>query len=118
MTGDGLEAEAVEGEYVVGTFFTALGVQPAIGRLSVRRTISLGGGDPAVAVVSWAHWQARFNRDPAILGRQIALNGVPATGDWRRPARVLRLPVGFTPDIWVPAAMETLIPAAAPTGDR
>ena len=46
MTGDGLEAEAVEGEYVVGTFFTALGVQPAMGRLIGAQDDQVSGGDP------------------------------------------------------------------------
>src|SRR5215213_1191905 len=32
-TGERFEAEAVDGAYVVGAFFPALGVQPAIGRL-------------------------------------------------------------------------------------
>ena len=72
-----------------------------------------------MAVVSWAHWQTRFNRDPAILGRQIVLNGVPARVIGVAPREFFGLRVGFTPDVWVPAAMETLIqrPSRRATGD-
>ena len=119
VTGDGLEPEAVEGEYVVGTFFTALGVQPAIGRLIGAQDNQVSGGDPAVAVLSWAHWQTRFNRDAAILGRQIVLNGVPARVIGVAPREFFGLRVGFSPDVWVPAAMETLIqrPSRRATGE-
>ena len=72
-----------------------------------------------MAVVSWAYWQTRFNRDPAILGRQIVLNGVPARVIGVAPREFFGLRVGFTPDVWVPAAMETLIqrPSRRATGD-
>src|SRR5476649_110964 len=51
MTGDGLESEAVDGEFVVGTLFPALGMQPAIGRLIDPHDDRIGGADAAVAVV-------------------------------------------------------------------
>jgi hypothetical protein len=76
VTGEGLDAEAVEGEYVVGNFFPALGVQPAVGRLIGPHDDQVGTGDPAVAVVSWSYWQNRFNLDPSILGKRINLDGV------------------------------------------
>src|ERR1017187_4605527 len=34
VRGEGLEAETVEGEYVVGDYFPVLGVKPAVGRLT------------------------------------------------------------------------------------
>ena len=43
MTGDGLEAETVDGEFVVGTLFPALGMQPAIGRLIEPQDDRVGG---------------------------------------------------------------------------
>ena len=62
--------ETVDGEYVVGTFFPVLGVQPAIGRLIGAQDDEVGSGGAAVAVVSWSYWQKRFNRDPSILGKR------------------------------------------------
>ncbi len=79
LSGEGIEAETVNGHYVMGTFFPALGMQPAIGRLIGPQDDQLGAGDPAVAVVSWSYWQNRFNRDSTILGKQIVVDGVPAT---------------------------------------
>jgi predicted permease len=51
--GDGQDVELVPGEYVVGTFFQALGLQPSLGRLIGPEDDRLGTGDPAVAVISW-----------------------------------------------------------------
>jgi predicted permease len=68
--------EQVTGQLVSGTFFTTLGVQPAIGRLlspADERTI---GGHP-VAVLSHAYWRSRFSGNPGIIGRTIVVNRHP-----------------------------------------
>jgi len=53
--GDGQDVELVPGEYVVGTFFQALGLQPSLGRLIGPEDDRLSTGDPAVAVISWSY---------------------------------------------------------------
>src|SRR6185503_18341058 len=118
-TADGVDAEAVNGEYVVGTFFPALGVQPAIGRVIGAQDDEVGRGDPAVAVLSWSYWQKRFNRDPSILTRPIVLNGVATRVIGVAPRGFFGLRVGFSPEMWVPAAMETMIqrPSRRASGD-
>jgi predicted permease len=108
-SGDGLDAETVHGEYVVGTFFSALGVQSAIGRLIGPQDDRLGAGDAAVAVLSWSYWQRRFDRDPAIVGKRIVLDGVPATVIGVAPRAFFGLQVGANPSVWVPVAMEPLV---------
>jgi predicted permease len=95
------EPEVVVCEFVVGNFFPTLGVKPAIGRL-------IGSNDTfdkvavGVAVVSWSYWNSRFHLDPAVLGKQIVVNGQPmviigvaARGFWgiRAESRT---------DVWVP----------------
>jgi hypothetical protein len=65
---EGLEPERVGGEYVVGNFFTVLGVKPAIGRVVPKTTTwrcSFAGGRGELAVLekqvqsgSGNHWQA------------------------------------------------------------
>jgi putative ABC transport system permease protein len=109
VTDEGLDSETVDGEYVTGTFFAALGVQPAIGRLIGPQDDQLGAGDPAVAVVSWPYWQNRFNLDPSILGTRIVLDGVPATVIGVTPREFFGLQIGRSPHVWIPAAMEPLI---------
>jgi hypothetical protein len=52
-------------------FFRVLGVSPALGRAFAPEEV----GRHRVAVLSAAIWQAQFRRDPAILGRDIVLNG-------------------------------------------
>src|SRR5688572_26179547 len=79
VMGELLEAEVVDAMYVVGNFFDALGVQPAIGKLIDSQNDRVGSADAAVAVISWSYWQSRFNLDPAVLGRSLSVNGVPTT---------------------------------------
>src|ERR1017187_3215301 len=100
VRGEGLEPETVDGEGVVGNFFRMLGVKPAIGRL-------IGPGDSAVAVVSWSYWKNKFNLDPAILGKRIVVEDVPATIVGVTPHEFSGLQVGLRPDIWVPLINRT-----------
>jgi predicted permease len=102
-------AEDLDGEYVVGLFFPALGVEPALGRLIGPQDDQEGGADPAVAVLSWSLWQRRFGLDPGILGKRIRVKGVPATVVGVTPQGFFGLQVGFRPDVWVPVALEAMI---------
>ena len=79
VTGEWLESEVVDCMYIGGHFFDVLGLQPAIGRLISSQNDRVGSADAAVAVISWSYWQSRFSLDPAVLGRSVLVNGVPAT---------------------------------------
>ncbi len=103
---EGREPETVDGEYVVGNFFIVLGVKPAIGRLFASEERL---GDPAVAVLSWSYWKSDFDEDPAILGKRIILDDVPVTIIGVTQREFFGLQVGFTPDVWVPLALEPMI---------
>src|ERR1043166_507533 len=46
VTGDGGEADDVNGDYVIGTFFSALGIEPAFGRLIGPQDDRSGGSPP------------------------------------------------------------------------
>ena len=105
----GDNAELVHGEYVVGDFFQVLGVQPAIGRLIGPADDRVGGADPAVAVVSWAYWESRWQRAPSVIGSKIVLNRVTATVIGVAPREFSGLQPGFLPRVWVPSAMEPLV---------
>ena len=108
LTAEGLEAHVIDGQYVVGDFFSALGVEPGLGRL-IGGNDDQPGADAAVAVFSWRYWQARFNGDPAVVGRRIVLDGVPLTVIGVAPEAFSGLQAGLRPDIWVPVAVEPLI---------
>jgi putative ABC transport system permease protein len=75
---DKLQPQRVFGGYVGGSFFEALGVRPAIGRLIGPNDVHIGYHVP-VAVVSWSFWKSRFNLDPAIIGKKIIIDDAPLT---------------------------------------
>jgi putative ABC transport system permease protein len=72
LTGLG-EPEELRGAVVTAEFFSALGAQPALGRV-----FTTGDDEPGrerLVVLSHELWQRRFAADPQVLGRVIALNG-------------------------------------------
>jgi putative ABC transport system permease protein len=68
------EAQRLEGQRVSASYFTMLGVVPAIGRNFVASDDQASG--PNVAILSDALWKRRFAGDPAILGHPITLDDV------------------------------------------
>jgi predicted permease len=107
--GEGFAPETVDGEYVPGNFFQTLGVQPAAGRVIGPSDDQLGSEGAASVVLSWSYWRDRFDLDPAIHGRRIVVNGVPATVIGVSARSFIGVEVGSTPDLWAPMAMEALI---------
>jgi predicted permease len=106
---DGIDADAVDGEYVVGNYFTMLGLTPALGRLLGPQDDALGSGSAAVAVLSWASWTKRFHADPSVVGKRLEIEGAPATVIGVAPRRFFGVQIGAVPEIWLPVAMEALI---------
>jgi len=98
---EGAEEETVDGEYAAGNLFSMLGLQPAIGRLIGPRDVEAGAAP--VAVINWSYWKSRFNLNPAILGTQIKVNGVPAAIVGVTPRAFLGLQAGVVPAVWLPA---------------
>ena len=63
--------------YVTGNYFTALGIQPELGRFFVPPQGEMGGKDPYI-VLSHSYWQKRFGGDANIIGKQALLDGEEA----------------------------------------
>ncbi len=63
--------------YVSPDFLRALGAQPAIGRGFAPDEHRPGSAN--VAVISHRLWQRRFGADPALVGRNVTLNGESVT---------------------------------------
>jgi predicted permease len=63
---------------VSGNYFSTLGIRPAAGRL-----FAPGEGESAagglMVVLGYSCWQQRFGGDPAVVGRQVRINGAAAT---------------------------------------
>ncbi|HUJ30761.1 MAG TPA: ABC transporter permease [Candidatus Acidoferrum sp.] len=62
--------------YVSGNFFSALNVQPALGRLILPSEGEVPDADP-VMVLGYSYWQTHFGGDTGIVGRKVALDGHP-----------------------------------------
>jgi putative ABC transport system permease protein len=73
------QTERVDAEMVSGNYFTMLGVKPAVGRMfNSQEDDQVYQGHP-VAVISYAYWDARFSRDPNVIGKKIRVNDYPMT---------------------------------------
>ncbi|HVQ12949.1 MAG TPA: ABC transporter permease [Vicinamibacterales bacterium] len=72
------ESERIDTEFVSASYFSLLGVRPALGR-----TFDVGDDDvskpAAVVVLSDGLWRRRFGADPQVVGHSITLNGQPYT---------------------------------------
>jgi putative ABC transport system permease protein len=85
----GTRPERVFGTIVGADFFTTLGIHPLLG--SVFRTGDDGQGAPPEVVLSYGFWQSRLGADPAIVGKQLSIQGSPVTVIGVMP-----------PDVWFP----------------
>jgi predicted permease len=71
--------ERVDAEMVSGNYFSALGVEPALGRVfNSREDDQVYQGHPVV-VLSHEYWTSRFARDPSVIGKKILVNDYPMT---------------------------------------
>jgi len=71
LTGDS-QPEEIAGERVTTNLFSVLGVQPLRGRLFLPEEER---NDRTAVIVSYGLWQQRYDGDPALVGKQITLNG-------------------------------------------
>jgi predicted permease len=94
------EPGRAEGELISGTFFDALGVQPALGRMLTPDDDRLESS-PA-AVISYRYWEGHFGRDPGIVGKSITLNGIPFAVVGVCPPEFFGVQPGRAVDVWVP----------------
>jgi predicted permease len=78
----GLSVAGTPGQFfycrVTGNYFSALGLQPAVGRLFLPSEGEAGGRDPYV-VLGYSYWQKRFGGDPGVVGKQALIDGKEAT---------------------------------------
>ena len=104
VRGEGLETERVDGAYVAGDFFAALGMKAALGRLTGAEDDRAGDARSAVAVVSWWWWKSRLQGDRGVLGKRIFVQDVPATIVGVAPRGFEAWQSGSHQDVWLPLA--------------
>lgn len=97
------EPERIAGRRVTRSFFAAMGVESALGRVFTEDEDRPGG--PRVAVLSAAFWQGRFGGDPDVVGRSINLNDEQYVIVGVMPQRFQFLDSFVA--LWVPAAFSS-----------
>jgi predicted permease len=102
--------EMIQAQIVSGNYFSALGVQPALGRAFSTDEDKVPLRD-AVAVISRDFWTNQFNADPAVIGKSLQLDD-PIAG----PMDFTIVGVGpaefggfeqLSPAVWLPTAMHS-----------
>ena len=99
------QTERAEGELVSGNYFQLLGVGAAIGRVISPGDDVKPGGHP-IAVLSYDYWQARFGADPAVVGRDLSVNGMPLTVIGVSQRGFEGIEPGSAPKIRIPVMMK------------
>jgi putative ABC transport system permease protein len=74
---DALAPERLNGLFVTANTFGLIGRRPALGRDFAEADDVPGA--PAVAILGARVWRSRYGADPAIVGRTIRIDGLPAT---------------------------------------
>jgi putative ABC transport system permease protein len=98
---------------VSNNFFSALGIQPAYGRLILPSEGLTPGADP-IMVLGYSYWRKRFGNDPGVVGKKVEVNGRPftivgvATQDFHGTYSVLDM------DAYIPFSAETAEDPDAP----
>ncbi len=97
-----IPTETVDGDYVTGNFFSALGLRAAMGRLIAPQDVQSGTPGTRAVVLSWPYWDTHFHSDPAVVGRRMIIGGVPAVVIGVAPRDFSGLQVGASPAFWIP----------------
>ena len=98
----------VFGELVSGDYFDVLGIRAVKGRTFLPQEGRNPGSAP-VLVISQVCWQRAFASDPAIVGRDVRVNGVPFVVIGVLAGEVRGMLPPMQSDIWVPLTMEPIL---------
>jgi predicted permease len=96
--------ERGDGLLVSGSYFPALGLTAASGRLFTREDDRVTGGHPIV-VLSHRFWTRRFAADPRVIGETFTVNGEALTIVGVTPSHFDSTTAMEAPDVYVPLAM-------------
>ena len=91
-------------ELVSGTYFSSLGVRPAVGRLLTINDDQAPGSSPLV-VLSYDFWKNQLGNAPDIVGRKVLVNRYPMTVVGVAEPAFHGIDVGEVSSLWIPAVM-------------
>jgi predicted permease len=104
LSHDGIN-ERLWGYMVTGNYFDVLGLKPALGRLISWDDDRLRGAHP-VTVLSHQCWQQRFGGNPAVIGKEVIVNGRNFTVIGVAPPGFNGTEVIAAPELWFPMMMQ------------
>jgi hypothetical protein len=97
----GEQTEEINAEVVSANYFSVFGVRLQQGQPFTLSDDELVVSQPSV-VVSDHFWKRRLNSDPAILGRQLMLNGNSFTVAGIAPEKFTGMDPTISTEVWVP----------------
>ena len=100
----GGDPRPVAAEIVSGTYFSVLGIGPALGRVIEPEDDGAPGGG-AVVVLSYDYWQAQFGGAGDVVGRKVLIGNHPMTVAGVAAEGFRGIDVGAVPAFWMPTSM-------------
>jgi predicted permease len=100
----GGEHSMAAAEVVSGSYFSVLGVTPALGRLLTVDDDQAPGASPVV-VLSYDFWKTQLGSAADVVGRKVLVNQHPMTVVGVAAQSFRGVDVGEVPALWIPAAM-------------
>ena len=100
--------QAVYGSLVSANYFSALEVQPALGRGFLPEEGQVPDKYPVV-IISYSLWSRAFAGDPGVVGKDIKFNGRNFTIIGVAPQSFTGTDLFFRPDFYAPAVMSAQI---------
>ena len=114
----GESARRDTGFFVSGSYFSVLGLRPALGRLLGTEDDRVDGQAESV-VLSYAYWQRELAGDPGVLGRKLTVNGAPLTIVGVAPQGFHGTTVGARASVFVPITFRGVgTPTSIPNHDN
>jgi len=98
-------AEPVNADIVSGSYFSVLGIAPALGRLIDESDDVTPGGHPVVAL-SYDFWKSRLGGRPDVVGRKVLVNNYPMTVVGVAAEGFRGFDFGEMPQLFVPTMMK------------
>ncbi|HYV07492.1 MAG TPA: ABC transporter permease, partial [Blastocatellia bacterium] len=98
------DSRVTNGAVVSANYFSALGIQPRLGRFFLPEEDAVPDRDPVV-VISHGMWEGRFGCDPAVLGKELVLNGTSCKIIGVTPQGFGGVLSGFPNEFWIPTMM-------------
>ena len=103
------EREEIMGQFVSGSYFSLLGVNPVLGRVLSPADDTMpqtGEPDGYVAVISYHYWARRFGRNPEVIGKVVQIGADTVTIIGVTPPEFYGLIPGAEIDISLPLMFE------------